>query len=308
MKIVFLDESTMGKVPLERIKSLGEYIGYGNSTKEEAIERVADCEVLLSNKVMVDEVILNAAKKLRLICVCATGLNMIDLKACKERGIIVRNVPAYSTDSVAQTTFTLLLSLIGRSAYFDNYVKDGSYSRSGLFTNTSYHYPELSGKTISIIGLGNIGSKVASIASAFGMRVIYYSTSGTSHNKDYPSVSLETALKEADVLSIHSPLNDKTKGLIGAKELSMMKKTAVVLNLGRGGIVDELELTEAVDNGLIAGAGLDVFVQEPLPLDHPFLNIKHPERFIFSPHIAWSSEEATQRLFAKVVENIKLGW
>lgn len=308
MKIVYLDESTMGDAPMDEIKSLGEYIGYYSSSKEEAIERVADCDVLLVNKVKVDAELMAAAPNLKLICVCATGTNNIDHEEASKRGIVVRNVAGYSTNAVAQASFTLLLSLIGQSDYFDSYVKDGSYTQSGIFTNPSYHFPELAGKTMGIVGMGAIGSKVASIASAFGMNVIYYSTSGSSHNTDYPSVSLDELLSSSDVVSIHSPLNEKTKNLISEKELGLMKKSTVLLNLGRGGIVNEEALAEAVDNGIIKGAALDVFTQEPLPSSHPFMNLRHPERFRFSPHIAWSSSEAVLRLITMVAENIKKAW
>ncbi len=308
MKIVYLDASTMGATPMDEIMALGEYIPYATSTKEESMERVRDCEVIMTNKVVVDDELMEAAKNLKLICVCATGVNNIDLEAAKRRGIPVRNVAGYSTDSVVQATFTLLLSLLGRSDYFDNYVKDGSYSASGMFTNPRYPFMELAGKTLGVVGMGSIGSKVASVASAFGMKVIYFSTSGTGHNTDYPSLTLEEVLARADVLSIHAPLNERTRNLIGERELSLMKPSAVVINAGRGGIIDEAALAEAVDTGIIAGAGLDVFETEPVPSDNPLLKVKHPERFRFTPHTAWASQESQLRLVHLVAENIRQGW
>ena len=198
-----------------------------------------------------------------------------------------------------------ILTLVGKAPYFDECVKSGKYSQSGMFTDVSMNWWELSGKNIGIVGLGNIGSRVAKVAEAFGMKVCYYSTSGTSHNKDYPSVSLEQLLRESDIISIHAPLNERTLGLIGEKELRMMKPSAYIINMGRGGIVVEKDLAEAVDTGVIAGAGLDVFAAEPLPADHCFLNMAHPERMSLAPHVAWASEEARERLLGMVAENIR---
>lgn len=308
MKIVFLDASTLGDTPMDEIRSLGEYVSYPFSSREEALQRVHDCEVLIINKVKVDEQLLDAAPGLKLICEAATGVNNIDLAAAERRGIPVRNVAGYSTESVVQATFAHLLSLVGNSPYFDDCVKSGRYSSGKIFTDVSCPFPELAGKTIGIIGMGTIGSRVAAVASAFGMKVVYYSTSGTGHCKDYPCLPLEDMLSCADVVSVHAPLNDRTKGLVGARELGMMKPGAVLLNLGRGGIVDEAALAAAVDNGVIAGAALDVYVQEPLPAESPLMHLKHPERFRFSPHTAWASREALSRLVAGIAANIRMGW
>ncbi len=308
MKIVYLDASTLGNAPLDEIHQLGEFIPYHTSTREEALERVGDCDVLMVNKVLVDDELLSRAPKLRLVCECATGVNNIDLKAAERRGIIVRNVAGYSTDAVSQATFTHLLSLLGNAPYLDACVKSGRYSASGIFTDVTHPAVELRGMTMGIIGMGTIGTRVASIATAFGMRVVYFSTSGTSHNTDYPSLSLEELLVCSDVVSIHAPLNSRTKNLIGAKQLSMMKQSAVLLNLGRGGIVDEAALAHAVDEGIIAGAALDVFAEEPLPADSPLLRLRHPERFRFSPHSAWASTNSVKKLVSMVADNIRKGW
>jgi len=308
MKIVYLDASTLGDTPMDEVKALGEYVAYPVSSREEALERVSDCDVLIVNKVRVDEELLSRASRLKLICEAATGVNNIDLKAAEARGIKVRNVAGYSTDAVVQATFAHLLSLLGSTSYFDRFVKDGSYSHCGIFTNVSRPFPELAGKTIGIVGMGTIGSRVAHVAEAFGMRVVYYSTSGTSHCKEYPSLCLEELLSISDVVSVHAPLNERTSGLIGAHELSLMQPHSVVLNLGRGGIVDEKALASAVDEGVIAGAALDVFVTEPLPEDSPLLHVKHPERFSFSPHTAWASRESLVRLVSGIAGNIRKGW
>lgn len=308
MKIAFLDAATMGDVSFEPFERLGEFVRYENSTPLEARERVRDIDVLLINKVLVDRELIDAAPNLKLICIAATGVNNIDVEYAASKGIPVRNAVGYSTDSVVQTTFMHILSLVGGAPYFDRSVKSGSYSRSGMFTDPNWNWWELAGKTIGIIGLGNIGRKVASIAEAFGMKVCYFSTSGTGHCQDYPCLPLEQLLRESDIVSIHAPLNDRTAGLIGAGELAMMKPTALLVNMGRGAIVDEKALADAVDNGIIAGAGLDVFVTEPLPLDHPYLNMRHPERMSLTPHIAWAGVEARTRLIGIMADNIAKGW
>lgn len=308
MKIVFLDAATVGDTPLAPIARLGELVCYTRSTPAEARERVGDCDVLIVNKVRVDSDLLNAAPALKLVCEAATGVNNIDVEACEKRGIPVRNVAGYSTDSVVQETFMHMLSLLGKAPYFDGAVKSGAYSRSGLFTDVSHPFIEITGKTLGIIGMGTIGQKVASVAAAFGMRVIYFSTSGTGHCKDYPCVDLDTLLAESDVVSIHAPLNARTQGLLKMAELRKMKPSAFLINMGRGGIVDEADLAAAVDEGVIAGAALDVFTVEPLPSDHPFLQVKHPERFRFTPHTAWASVEARERLVAIIADNIAKGW
>ena len=308
MKIVFLDAATMGDVSFEPFERLGEFISYAASSPEEARERVSDADVVMINKVIVDKALIDAAGSLKLICVAATGVNNIDVDYAASKGIPVRNVAGYSTDSVAQATFMHILSLAGGAPYFDQSVKSGAYSRSGMFTDPNWNWWELAGKTIGIIGLGNIGKKVAKIAEAFGMKVCYYSTSGTGHCKEYPCLSLEELLAVSDVVSVHAPLNERTHNLLGAREFAMMKPTAYVVNAGRGAIIVEKELAEAVDNGVIAGAGIDVFVQEPIPEDHPYLKMKHPERMRLAPHVAWASVEARKRLVSMMADNVKKGW
>jgi len=308
MKIAFLDAATMGNVSFEPFERLGDFVRYESSTPEEARERVRDLDVLLINKVMVDKDLIDSAPNLKLICIAATGVNNIDVEYAASKGIPVRNAVGYSTDSVVQTTFMHILSLVGGAPYFDSSVKSGSYSRSGMFTDPNWNWWELAGKTIGIIGMGNIGSKVAKIAEAFGMNVCYYSTSGTGHCKDYPCLSLEELLRTSDIVSVHAPLNERTKNLIGKEQLAMMKPSAYLVNVGRGAIIVEEDLAQAVDEGIIAGAGIDVFVTEPLPDNHPYLNMAHPERMRFSPHIAWASIEARDRLIGIMAENIAKGW
>ena len=304
MKIVFLDGITLGDTPLDPIASLGELVVYPTSTREEALARVADCEVLIINKIKVDKALIDAAPSLRLVCEAATGVNNIDVDYAAQKGIPVRNVAGYSTDSVVQETFMHILSLLGNGPYFDRKVKSGEYSRGGLFTDISAPLVEMAGKTLGIIGMGTIGRKVAGVAVAFGMKVVYYSTSGTNHCKDYPALGLKELLQRSDVVTIHAPLNQRTLGLIGAEELSWMKPSAYLVNMGRGGIVDEEALAKAVDGGVIAGAALDVFAVEPLPAGSPLLKVSHPERFRFTPHTAWASVEARTRLVEAIAANI----
>ena len=308
MKMVFLDAATMGDVSFAPLERLGSLLCYDSSTPEEALERVSDCDVLIVNKVRVTPELIDAAHDLKLICETATGVNNIDIEYAAKKGIPVRNVAGYSTTTVAQATFMHILSLVGGAPYFDDAVKSGRYSASGMFTDVSVNWWELAGKTIGIIGMGNIGRKVAQIAEAFGMKVCYFSTSGTSHCKDYPSLPLEQLLAQADIVSVHAPLNERTDALIGEKELAMMKSSAYIVNMGRGGIVVEEALVKAVDEGVIAGTALDVYSVEPLPEDSCYLKARHPERFRFAPHVAWASEEARARLLGMVAENIAKGW
>lgn len=290
---------------MDGIAELGELVCWPESTPEEALERVRDCNVLIVNKVLVTRALLDAAPELRLVCEAATGVNNIDLEACRERNIPVRNVAGYSTDSVVQTTFMHILSLMGNAPYFDNTVKDGTYSKGTLFTDVSRPYIEMKGKRIGIVGMGAIGTGVARVAEAFGMEVVYYSTSGTGHCKEWPSISLGELMSTSDVISIHAPYNERTAGLIGAGELAMMKPSAIIVNMGRGGIVDETALAEVIDNDLIGGAALDVFTKEPLPGDSPLLRTRHPEKLRFTPHTAWASTEALTRLVNCIAENIR---
>lgn len=308
MKIVFLDAGTMGTSSLAPIESQGELVAWPNSTPEESVARVSDCDVLIVNKIKVNDRLLDAAPRLRLVCEAGTGINNIDVDACERRGVLVRNVAGYSTDSVVQETFMHILNLLGNGAYFDEVVKSGAYSRSGLFTDYSRPFIEMAGKTLGVIGLGAIGSKVARIGTAFGMKVVYYSTSGTSHSTEYPSVPLERLMRDSDVISVHAPYNERTAGLVGEKELRMMKPKAIIVNMGRGGIVVEDALAKVIDEGVIGGAGLDVYSVEPIPADHPLLHTRHPERLSLTPHVAWASIEARERLIQSIADNIAKGF
>ena len=304
MRLVFLDAATMGNTSLEPISALGELELYPTSTIMESRERVRDADVILTNKAPVDGDLMDCAPHLKMICVAATGVNHIDLEAARVRGIKVRNVAGYSTESVLQITWMHILSLLCRPSHFDREVKDFTYSRSGVANDVSSPFMELCGKKMGVIGMGTIGHRVAEVAVAMGMDVCYFSTSGTSHCTDFPSVTLDSLMKECDVISVHAPLNDRTRGLVGERELSLMKPTAVIVNMGRGGIIDEAALAAAVDGARIAGAGLDVYSKEPLPEDNPLLHTAHPERLSFTPHLAWASNESLDRLVLRMADNI----
>ncbi|MDD2418956.1 MAG: D-2-hydroxyacid dehydrogenase [Bacteroidales bacterium] len=306
MKIVFLDAATLGNdIDLSPIEKLGVLTSYDNSLKDQVKSRIKDADVVIVNKINLGAEEFEAAPNLKLVCVAATGTNNIDMASANKAGIKVMNVVDYSTESVAQVTFASLLSLICSIGYYDNVVKSGAYSQSQFFTDSGRSFQELKGKCFGIIGMGNIGKRVASIASSFGCKVYYYSTNGIAHCKDYPSVSLEELLQKSDVISIHSPLNEKTKNLISLKEMKEMKTSAVLINMGRGGIVNESDLVQSLNFGLIAGAVIDVYEDEPIKSNHPYMKIKDKEKVILTPHIGWASIEARKVLVDKLAENIK---
>lgn len=305
MKIVFLDSITMGDTSLEEIAALGNLTCYPSSTPEEARERVKEADVAILNKVVVNQAFLDAAPRLKLVCEAGTGINNIDVELCRERGVSVRNVASYSTDSVAQIAWMHILNLLGRAFHYQRFVREGDYSRNVVHVDYNHPFTEIAGKTLGIVGMGAIGQKVASIGRAFGMEVIYFSTSGTGHCKEYPSVPMEELLGRSDVISIHAPYNERTAGLIGYEQFQKMKPQAFLVNTGRGGIAVEADLARALDEGLIAGAALDVYVQEPLPESSPLMHLEHPERLLLTPHIAWYSYEARARLAHEMAQNIK---
>ena len=306
MKIVFLDAKSIGEdIDLSGYDQLGEVVRYPYSTPEEARERTRDADVIILNKTEINEQSIGEADKLKLVCVTATGTNNLDKAYLAERGIEWRNVAGYSTEIVAQHTFALLFYLMEKLRYYDDYVKNENYVKDSMFTHFDHRFNELSGKTWGIIGLGNIGRRVADIAKCFGCRVIYFSTSGKNNQKGYNRVSFDKLLEQSDIVSVHAPLTDDTLGLMNREAFARMKPGAVFLNLGRGPIVDEAALTEALNTGMIAAAGLDVLSQEPMSEDNPLRSIKDSERLIITPHIAWASIEARTRLMEIILEQIK---
>lgn len=303
-KIVILDGKTLGDISLEKLSEIGEVRYYDTTDISEVKERVREANIVLTNKVVLNRENLSEANNLEFIAEVATGFNNIDIEYAKEKGIGVANVAGYSTNAVVQHTFASTLALLDEVTYYDNYVKSGEYSKSGLFTCLDRSYYEIEGKTWGIIGLGNIGKKVAKIAEAFGAKVVYYSTTGINSNNDFSRVSFDDMLSKSDIISIHAPLNENTLGLINYEALCKMKNSAILVNMGRGPIVVEEDLARAIDEDRIRGAALDVFEVEPIKINSPLLTMKNKDRIILSPHIAWASVEARERLFNEVVENI----
>ncbi len=306
MKLVFLDAKTVGQVPnFEELKEFGNIEIYQTTPAEKTIERIKGKDIVITNKVIIDKNTMQQAPDLKLICIAATGMNNVDLDFAKQKGIEVKNVSDYSTQSVAQVTFSLLLYLVNHTAYFDNYVKSGKYIQSDTFTHLGRSFEEIQGKRFGIIGLGTIGKRVAQIARAFGCEVVYFSTSGKNNDPNYKRLEWEQLLSSADIISIHAPLNENTENLFNYQVFEKMKKTAFLINTGRGKIVNEKDLAIALDNQEIAGAGLDVLEHEPINKDNPLLQIKNPERLIITPHIAWASIQARTLLIKKLTQNIK---
>lgn len=306
MKIVFLDVKTIGEdIDLSCFDTLGEVVKYPFSTPEETLERTKDADVIVLNKVEINEASIGKAENLKLVCVTATGTNNLDKAYLEERGIAWRNVAGYSTESVAQHTFALLFYLLEKLRYYDDYVKSEKYIGDVTFTHFANVFHELSGKTWGIVGLGNIGRRVAEIAKLFGCQVIYYSTSGKNNNSDYKRVNFDTLLETSDIISVHAPLDENTKGLMNAEAFEKMKKTAIFLNLGRGPIVVEKDLAKALKEEQIAAAGLDVLSVEPMAVDNPLREIKDSNKLIITPHIAWASIEARTRLMKIICDQIK---
>ena len=306
MKIVFLDAKTIGDdIDLSAYDTLGEVVKYSFSQPEEVPERAADADVLIVNKIRIDEAAVGRADHLKLVCVTATGTNNLDKDYLERRGIAWRNVADYSTQSVAQHTFAMLFFLLEKLRYYDDYVKEGRYINDTVFTHFAEHFYELKGKTWGIIGLGNIGRKVASIAEAFGAEVIYTSPSGSAPQEGYHQVDLDTLLAESDIISVHAPLNQYTENLIDQNTLKKMKKTCIFLNLGRGPIVNEQDLADALMQGEIAAAGLDVLCQEPMSSGNPLMAIKDSRKLFITPHIGWASVESRTRLMDIIFHQIK---
>ena len=302
MKIVFLDAKSIGEdIDLRGFDRFGEVEKYNFSAGDEVRERLKDADIAILNKVPINERTLGEAKNLKLVCVTATGTDNLDKDYLAKRGIAWRNVAGYSTETVAQHTFALLFYLVEKLRYYDDYVKSEKYVEDTMFTHFDNVFHDISGKTWGIVGMGAIGRRVAQIAQAFGCRVIYYSTSGQNNQEGYERVDFETLLTHSDILSVHAPLNDSTRGLMDKEAFAKMKKSAVFLNLGRGPIVVEADLAEALNNGVISAAGLDVLSKEPMDKDNPLRNIKDSNRLIITPHIAWASKEARVRLM-RIIE------
>jgi len=304
INIVFLDEYSLGGNDLSAIKALGQYTGYDRTKPEQVLERCIGATVIISNKVYISRQTMSQLPDLKLIAIAATGMNNVDLEAAAELGIEVKNVSGYSTYSVAEATVCGALSLLKNSSYYDHYFKSGAYAATSDIFHFGRPISMLRGKNWAIIGLGAIGHQVATLAEAFGCKIAYYSTSGIAREERYPHMELSQMLAWADVVSIHAPLNAQTAGLIGTAELSQMKNSAIIINVARGGIIDEAALAEALNNHTIAGAALDVFSAEPLH-ESPLYSLKDSYSLLASPHTAWAADEAVERLIEGIATNIK---
>lgn len=307
MKIVVLERNSVGPdISVDCFNELGEVTCYPNTVSvEEVIERVADADIVVANKSPMNEESLAAAKNLKLVCEFATGYDNCDLEYLKNRGIPVCNVVNYCTDMVAQHSFALALALSQSLPYYDRYVKSGEYGAQSRFSNFDVPFYELAGKTWGIVGMGNIGQKVAQIAKAFGCNVIFYSVTGKSTVTEYRQVDKDTLLAESDYLSIHCPLSDLTRHFIDAQALKKMKNSAVLINVARGPVVDNEALYDALIKGEIKAAGLDVLEKEPIQASNPLSGIMDSNKLIITPHLAWGSVEARTRCVQGAFDNMK---
>ena len=305
MNIVLLDTQTLGDdLDISSLDHFGTVTLYSTTSSEETLQRIKKADIVITNKVVITADMMKQAPKLKLICIAATGMNNVDLIAAKAQGITVKNVAGYSTQSVVQHTFSMALYLIEKMRYYDQVVKSGTWTASKLFTDVSKPFYEIAGKRWGIIGLGSIGRGVAKIADAFGAEVCFFSTSGKNNTTDYLQLELNELLKSCDIISIHAPLNAQTDNLLNASNLGLLKKGAVLLNLGRGGIINEDDLAKELDKREIY-AGLDVLSPEPVTLNNPLTQIKNQEQLLITPHIAWTSIEARKKLLDGIVKNIE---
>ncbi len=306
MKIVFLDKKTVGDVTnFNLLHKLGTVDVYEQTREDEVISRAEGKEVIITNKVVVNREMMDALPDLKLICVAATGTDIIDLEYASDKGIAVKNVVSYSTESVAQTTFAMLLHLLNRLSYYEAYVKSGAYARGDIFTHHGPAFWELNGKRLGVIGLGNIGRRVARIAEGFGMEVVFYSTTGRNNNINYKRFDLDTLMGTSDVVSIHAPLTETTRDLIDYGKMKLMRPCAILMNTGRGGIINEADLARALNENIIAGACLDVLSAEPINSGNPLLKVLDKEKILITPHMAWASMESRARLIEGVARNIE---
>jgi glycerate dehydrogenase len=303
---VFLDKKTIGEVTnFNLLHKLGTVDVYENTQEDEVVSRAEGKEVIITNKVVVNREMMETLPDLKLICVAATGTDNIDLEYAKEKGITVKNVVSYSTESVAQSTFAMLLHLLNRISYYEAYVKSGAYARGDIFTHHGPAFWELNGKRLGVIGLGNIGRRVARIAEGFGMEIVFYSTTGRNNNINFRRFDLDTLLGTSDVVTIHAPLTETTRDLIDFEKMKLMRPCAIILNTGRGGIINEADLARALNENIIAGACIDVLSTEPIKSNNPLLKVVDREKILITPHMAWASLEARARLIEGVVRNIE---
>ena len=302
--IVFLDALSLGECDLSVFASFGNFRAYPTTAPSEVLEHTKDAHIILTNKVVLDSAILAKLANLELICITATGMNNVDLAYAKQQGIVVKNVAGYSTNAVAQHTLMVALNFLGNLRYFDEYCKSGGWSKSAVFTHIKEPIRELDGLEWGIIGLGNIGKRVCDIAQNFGANVSYYSTSGKNTDSRIEQKSLDSLLQESDIISIHAPLNQNTKNLLHSGNLGLLKKGAMLLNMGRGAIVNEEDVATLLESKDFY-FGTDVLAPEPMTKNHPLLNPKIANKIIITPHYAWAYDKARARLIDGVKKNIQ---
>ena len=306
MKIVILERNSVGEdIDVSDFGQFGELVSYPVTSPDQVAERIEDADIIVVNKSPITAEVLSKARNLKMVAEFATGFDNIDVEECRRKGIAVANVSGYSTDSVAQHTMTMALYLLEHLSYYDNYVQSGAYAASSSFSNFDKRFDELGALTWGIIGMGAIGQKVASLASAFGCRVIFHSVTGHSSVKKYEQVGFDELLRQSDILSLHCPLSDLTRHLIDEPALAKMKKSAILINCARGGVVDTAALARALEEGVIGAAGLDVLEKEPIRSEDPLLQIRDPQKLIITPHMAWGSTQARGRLVQEACDNIR---
>ena len=302
MRIVFLDAATIGDdLTYESFEQIGEVVVYPTTSEDEFASHIDGADVVVINKLKLNANNLPMAKNLKLICLAATGYDNVDLDYCRKAGIGVCNVVGYSTQSVAQLTLSMALSLYTHLGEYTDFVRSGEYTKRGLANRLTPVYHEIAGRTWGIVGYGNIGKQVARVAAAMGCRVLVYKRTPV---EDAECVDFDTICQKSDILSLHVPLNDQTRNLLDAEHIAMLKKDAVVINVARGAVTDEDALAEAILDGKIGGIGVDVYSKEPFGGDHPFNKIKHLENVLLTPHMAWGGYETRVRLLGEIKENI----
>ncbi|KLD99560.1 D-2-hydroxyacid dehydrogenase [Aliarcobacter butzleri] len=304
MQIVILDRATLGfDIDVNIFSKFGNVTSYDSTKENETAQRVKNADIVLTNKVVIGKNEIDNSN-IKLICITATGMNNVDLEYAKEKNIAVKNVAGYSTSSVVQVGFSMILYFVQKLNYYKKYVDEGNWQKNELFTHIDEPFFELDKKRVGIIGLGEIGRNFAKKAKAFDCEVVYYSTSGKNNSNEYKSISLEELLKTSDIISIHAPLNENTKNLLTYENMKNMKDGAILLNLGRGGIINENDLAKLIDEKEIY-CGIDVVSKEPIEESNPLLKVKNKDRLLLTPHIGWASIEARTRLVNMVAKNIE---
>ena len=304
MKIVILDRATLGfDIDISVFETLGEVKSYDITKPNETIERLQDADIVITNKVVISKEVMDSSN-LKLICISATGMNNVDLEYAKQKNIEVKNVAGYSSASVVQVAFSMIFYFIQKLDYYKKYVDEGNWQKSQIFTHIDKPFFELDGKKVGIIGLGDIGRNFAKKAEAFDCEVVYFSTSGKNSNSEYKRVELDELLKTCDIISIHCPLNENTKDLLNYENMKNIKDGAILLNLGRGGIINEADLAKIIDEKEIY-CGIDVVAVEPILESNPLLKVKNKDRLLLTPHIGWASIEARNKLVQMVANNIR---